>query len=84
MPRRLMSSKVGCGRKIVWGMSRLTLLLIWERRCQCEEVMDVRRALIRAWGFWYLQLHRFMIVKVSVNHGGRGGTASGAGSGESC
>ena len=50
------------------------------RRHQAEEVVDVRRALINAKGFWYpvlLQLRRFMVAvsRVSVNHDGRGGTA---------
>ena len=41
--------------------------------------MDVRRALIQLRCYWYpimLQLHRFVVAisRVSVDHGGRGGT----------
>ena len=51
------------------------------RRHQPEEVMDVRRALLNARELWYpivLQLHRFMVAIswVSVNHDGRGGSAT--------
>ena len=50
------------------------------RRCQSEEVMDVRRTLSGVRSFWYLvmlQLHRFIIAisRVSVDRDGRGGTA---------
>ena len=50
------------------------------RRRQPEEVMDLRRALLRARGFWcpsVLQLHQFMVAisRVSVNHDGRAGSA---------
>ena len=50
------------------------------RRHQSEVLIDARRRLLEACGYWYpimLDLHRFMIAvaRVSVNHDGRGGTA---------
>ena len=50
------------------------------RRHQSEVLIDARRWLLDARSHWYpivLDLHRFMIAvaRVSVNHGGRGGTA---------
>ena len=44
--------------------------------------MDIRRALLNARNLWYpviLQLHGYMVAVsgVAVNHGGRGGSASG-------
>ena len=52
------------------------------RAQQPEEVMYVRRAVLKAWEFCYrivLQLHRFMVAisRVSVNHDGRGGSVPG-------
>ena len=50
------------------------------RRHQTEALIDARRRLLQARGYWYpviTDLHRFMIAiaRVSVNHDGRGGTA---------
>ena len=50
------------------------------RRHQSEVLIDARRRLLEARSHWYpimLDLHRFMIAvaRVSVNHGGRSGTA---------
>ena len=50
------------------------------RRHQTEILIDARRRLLQARGYWYpvvADLHRFMIAiaRVSVNHGGKGGTA---------
>ena len=50
------------------------------RRHQTEVLIDARRRLLQARGYWYpimVDLHRFMvaIARVSVNHDGRGGTA---------
>ena len=50
------------------------------RRHQTEVLIDARRRLLQARGYWYpimLDLHRFVIAiaRVSVNHDGRGGTA---------
>ena len=50
------------------------------RRHQTEVLIDARRSLLQARGYWYpiiVDLHRFMvaIARVSVNHDGRGGTA---------
>ena len=50
------------------------------RRHQTELLIDARRELLQARGYWYpimTDLHRFMIAvaRVSVNHDGKGGTA---------
>ena len=50
------------------------------RRHQSEVLIDARRKLLKARGYWYpvvADLHRFMIAiaRVSVNHDGKGGTA---------
>ena len=50
------------------------------RRHQTEVLIDARRRLLQARGYWYpvvADLHRFMIAiaRVSVNHDGKGGTA---------
>ena len=50
------------------------------RRHQAEVLIDARRRLLQARGYWYpviADLHRFMIAiaRVSVNHDGKGGTA---------
>ena len=50
------------------------------RRHQSEILIDARRRLLKARGYWYpimTDLHRFMIAiaRVSVNHDGKGGTA---------
>ena len=50
------------------------------RRHQSEVIIDARRRLLTARSHWYpivLDLHHFMIAvaRVSVNHGGKGGTA---------
>ena len=50
------------------------------RRHQTELLIDARRKLLHARGYWYpimTDLHRFMIAiaRVSVNHDGKGGTA---------
>ena len=50
------------------------------RRHQTEILIDARRRLLQARGYWYpvvADLHRFMIAiaRVSVNHDGKGGTA---------
>ena len=50
------------------------------RRHQTENLIDARRRLLQARGYWYpvvADLHRFMIAiaRVSVNHDGKGGTA---------
>ena len=50
------------------------------RRRQSEVLIDARRRLLQARSHWYpimSDLHRFMIVvvRVSVNHDGRGGAA---------
>ena len=51
------------------------------RRHQPEVLIDARRRLLGARSHWYpimTDLHRFMIAiaRVSVNHDGKGGTAS--------
>ena len=51
------------------------------RRHQSEMLIDARRRLLQARSYWYpimLDLHRFMIAaaRVSVNHDGKGGTAT--------
>ena len=51
------------------------------RRHQSEVLIDARRRLLKTRGYWYpimLDLHRFMIAVagITVNHDGRGGTAS--------
>ena len=50
------------------------------RRRQTEVLIDARRRLLQARGYWYpvvADLRRFMIAiaRVSVNHDGKGGTA---------
>ena len=50
------------------------------RRHQTEMLINARRRLLQARSYWYpimTNLHRFMIAiaRVSVNHGGKGGTA---------
>ena len=50
------------------------------RRHQTENLIDARRRLLQARGYWFpimTDLHRFMIAiaRVSVNHDGKGGTA---------
>ena len=50
------------------------------RRHQTENLIDARRRLLQARGYWYpvvADLHRFMIAiaRISVNHDGKGGTA---------
>ena len=50
------------------------------RRHQSEILINARRKLLQARGYWYpimIDLHRFMIAiaRVSVNHDGIGGTA---------
>ena len=50
------------------------------RRHQSEALIDAGRRLLQARSYWYpimLDLHRFTIAvaQVSVNHGGKGGTA---------
>ena len=50
------------------------------RRHQTDVLVDARRRLLQARGYWYpviADLHRFMIAiaRVSLNHDGKGGTA---------
>ena len=82
MLKMLMFSQVGFGWRISLEMLRLMADAAADsgRRHQSEVLIDARRRLLKARGSWYPlmpDLHRFMIAvaRVTVNHGGRGGTA---------